>query len=99
MHSCFPSKLLFFPNFGDFMKEIMYVVFGTMALMSLTACGSTSGSLGLGAVGGAAAGAGGYEYHLKNQKDQVEQDLKDGKIDQKERDIRIDQIKRDSLLQ
>jgi len=70
-----------------------------IALVSLTACGSTAGNLGLGAVGGAAAGAGGYEYHLKNQKDRVEQDLKDGKIDQKERDIRIDQIRRDSLFQ
>jgi hypothetical protein len=44
-------------------------------------------------------GAGGYEYHVKNQKDQVEQDHKDGKIDQNERDIRIDQIQGDSLLQ
>lgn len=81
------------------MKEMMCVILGGIALMSLTACGSTGGSLGLGALGGAAAGAGGYEYHLKNKKDQVEQDLKDGKIDQNERDIRIDQIKRDSLLQ
>ena len=70
-----------------------------IALVSLTACGSTAGNLGLGAVGGAAAGAGGYEYHLKNQKERVEQDFKDGKIDQKERDIRIDQIRRDSLFQ
>jgi hypothetical protein len=81
------------------MKNMMYVVLVGMALMSLTACGSTGGNLGLGALGGAAAGAGGYEYHLKTQKEQVEQDLKDGKIDQKERDIRIDQIQRDSLLQ
>ncbi|MBA3968264.1 MAG: hypothetical protein H0X47_21310 [Nitrospirales bacterium] len=81
------------------MKEMMRVVLGGMALMSLTACGSTGGSLGLGALGGAVVGGGGYEYHLKSQKDQVEQDLKDRKIDQKERDIRIDQIKRDSLLQ
>jgi hypothetical protein len=62
-------------------------------------CSSTSGSVGLGAVGGAIAGAGGYEFHLKRQKEQVEADLKSGKIDQKEHDIRIDQIKKDSLLQ
>ncbi len=80
------------------MKNMMHVVLVGMALFSLTACG-TAGNLGLGAVGGAAAGAGGYEYHLKNQKDRVEQDFKDGKIDQKERDIRIDQIKRGSLFQ
>jgi hypothetical protein len=68
-------------------------------MFSLTGCGSTGGNLGLGALGGAAAGAGGYELHLNNQKNQVEQDFKDGKIDEKERDIRLNQIKRDSLLQ
>ena len=81
------------------MKNRMSMVLVGIALVSLTACGSTAGNLGLGAVGGAAAGAGGYEYHLKNQKERVEQDFKDGKIDQKERDIRIDQIRRDSLFQ
>jgi hypothetical protein len=80
------------------MKNIIYLIAG-MTMLSLTACGSTGGNLGLGALGGAAAGAGGYEYHLKTQKDQVEQDFKDGKIDQEERDIRMDQIKRDSLIQ
>jgi hypothetical protein len=60
---------------------------------------STAGNVGLGVLGGAAAGAGGYEFHLKRQKEQVEADLKSGKIDQKEHDIRIDQIKKDSLLQ
>lgn len=81
------------------MKNRLYAAFVGMVLFGLTACGSTAGNLGLGALGGAAAGAGGYEYHLKNQKEQVEQDYKDGKIDQKERDIRIDQIKKDSLFQ
>ena len=70
-----------------------------LAFLSLTACSSSGGSLALGALGGAAACAGWYELHLKNQKDQVEKDFKDGKIDQKERDIRINQIERDSLLQ
>ena len=69
-----------------------------LAILSLTACG-TAGNVGLGVVGGAAAGAGGYEYHLNNQKNQVEEDFKNKKIDEKERDIRLDQIKRDSLLQ
>lgn len=45
------------------------------------------------------APGGSYEYHLKRQKDRAEEDLKAGKIDQKEHDIRKDQITRDSLLQ
>ena len=69
------------------------------AMLSLTACESTGANVGLGVHGGAAAGAGGYELHLNNQKNRVEEDFKDKKIDEKERDIRLDQIKRDSLLQ
>ena len=42
---------------------------------------------------------GGYEYHLKRQKDRVEADYKARKIDQTEYEIRKDQISRDSLLQ
>lgn len=67
--------------------------------VSSSGCSSTAGNVGLGALGGAAAGAGGYEYHLKNQKTKVADELKSGSIDQKEHDIRMDQIKRDSLLQ
>ena len=68
-------------------------------VLSLSGCSSSGGSAVLGALGGAAAGAGGYEYHLKKQKDQVEADFKDGKIDQQEYEIRKDQIERDSLIQ
>ena len=53
----------------------------------------------LGGAVGAAAGAGGYEFHLNQQKNIVEQDYKDGKIDKREYDIRIDQLKRDSFIQ
>jgi len=67
--------------------------------VSSSGCSSTAGNVGLGVLGGAVAGAGGYEYHLKQQKNKVMEDLKSGNIDQKEHDIRIDQIKRDSLLQ
>lgn len=71
----------------------------TFLVLSLSGCSSSGGSAVLGALGGAAAGAGGYEYHLKKQKDQVEADFKDGKIDQQEFEIRKDQIERDSLIQ
>ena len=67
--------------------------------ITVSGCSSHAGSAGLGVVGGAAAGAGGYEYNAKRQRDRLDEDLKSGKIDQKEYDIRMDQIKRGSLLQ
>jgi len=70
-----------------------------VCLALLTGCSSAVGSGILGGVVGAGAAGGGYEYHLKRQKDRVEQDFKAGKIDQKEYEIRKDQIARDSLLQ
>jgi len=77
----------------------MVVIFVCVALFGFAGCSSKWGSAGLGAVGGAAAGAGTYEYHLKKQMDRVEQDYNDGKIDKREYEIRKDQIKRDSFLQ
>ena len=68
-------------------------------LLALGGCESSAGSAALGGVAGAAAGAGGYEFHLNRQKNRVEDDFKAGKIDQRERDIRIDQIKRDLFIQ
>jgi hypothetical protein len=68
-------------------------------LVAVGGCESRGGSAVLGGVAGAAVGAGGYEYHLNRQKNLVEQDFKDGKIDRREYDIRLDQIKRDSLIQ
>ena len=65
--------------------------------ITVSGCSSSAGSAGLGALGGAAAAGGGYEYNAKRQKDQINEDLKNGKIDQKEYDIRMDQIKRGSL--
>ena len=70
-----------------------------LMLLALSGCSSPGGSAALGVLGGAAVGAGGYEYKLKTQKDRIDDDLKDGKIDQKEYDIRKDQIERDSLVQ
>ena len=67
--------------------------------LALGGCDSTAGTAGLGVLGGAAAGAGGYEYHLNRQMARVEEDRKQNKIDQREYDIRKDQIKRDSAIQ
>lgn len=80
------------------MKKIVPVVI-LLAVFALSGCESKWGSAGLGAAGGAAATAGGYEYHLKKELERVEKDFKDGKIDQREYEIRKDQIKRDSVLQ
>lgn len=50
------------------MRNVCSALIVGLAMFSLTGCGSTGGNLGLGALGGAAAGAGGYELHLNNQK-------------------------------
>ncbi|MGC4095907.1 MAG: hypothetical protein QM706_02210 [Nitrospira sp.] len=80
------------------MKHLAAAVAGVALLMGLTSCSAVGTGL-LGGVVGAGAAGGGYEYHLKRQKDRVEHDFKTGKIDQKEYEIRKDQIARDSLLQ
>ena len=62
-------------------------------------CASGWGSAGLGAAGGAVAAGGGYEYVSNREMKRIEQDFKDGKIDQREYEIRKDQIQRMSLLE
>lgn len=52
-----------------------------------------------GAAGGAVGAGAGYEYNAGRQMHQLDEDLKAGHIDQKEYDIRKDQIKRGSLTQ
>lgn len=69
-----------------------------LASLGLFGCESKWGTAGLGAAGGAAASVGGYEYHAKREMDRIEKDLKDSKIDQREYEIRKDQIQRDSLF-
>ncbi len=72
-----------------------------LVVFSLFVCGSCEsrwGSAGLGAAGGAVAAGGGYEYVIDREMKKVEQDYKDGKIDQREYEIRKDQIKRMSIL-
>jgi hypothetical protein len=80
------------------MRNLSIAVVGLLLLTALTGCSPVGSGL-LGGVLGAGAAGGSYEYHLKRQKDRVEADFKAGKIDQKEYEIRKDQISRDSLLQ
>lgn len=80
------------------MKNLGVVIACLVLLTGLTGCSPVGSGL-VGGVLGAGAAGGSYEYHLKRQKDRVEQDFKAGKIDQKEYEIRKDQIARDSLLQ
>jgi hypothetical protein len=69
-----------------------------LAALAVAGCDSKGGSALLGGVAGAAAGAGTYEYRLNQARSQVEEDFKAGRIDQRERDIRIDQINRIALI-
>ena len=70
-----------------------------MKALSLSGCGIQWGSAGIGAAGGTAATAGGYEYHLRKKLERVEEGFKDGEIDQREYEISKDQIKRTALFQ
>ncbi len=79
------------------MKDRAVVIASLVLLTDLTGCSSVGSGL-LGGVLGAGAAGGSYEYDLKRQKDRVEVDLKAGKIDQKEYEIRKDQITRDSFF-
>ena len=68
------------------------------ATLLLSGCGSDAGSAFLGGAAGAAASAGGYELHLKRQRERVKEDFDAGRIDREEYEIRLDQIDRDSPL-
>ena len=79
------------------MKKTVMMI-SLLALVTMAGCSDKWLAAGAGAAGGAAAGAGGYEYHLKKQRDRVEKDYQEKRIDENEHRIRIDQINRDSLL-
>ncbi len=79
------------------MKKIIAVI-AVLVPLALTGCASKTGSAGVGALGGAAAGGGAYEYRLNQEMQRIESDLKAEKIDQKEYDIRKDQIERLSIF-
>lgn len=52
------------------MKKLAYGLFGLLLLVSFTAtgCSREGRSAGLGALGGAAAGVGGYEYQAHRER-------------------------------
>lgn len=79
------------------MKPVSFFCICLSLMVAVGGCSPVGSGL-LGGVLGAGAAGGGYEYNLKRQKDRVEEDFKAGKIDQKEYEIRKDQILRDSLL-
>ena len=76
------------------MKKIIFVLGLLWIAFGLSAC---SGAFWTGAGGGTVATGAGYELNANRQMDRITKDLATGKIDQKEYDIRKDQIQRMSL--
>ncbi len=79
----------------------MKLLIGSMLLLIsiLTfGCSSNLGSAGLGALGGAAAGAAGYEYNAHRQIQQLEEAYRSGRIDREEYEARKNQIEQGSIL-
>ena len=69
-----------------------------LSSLLLFGCSSNLGSAGLGAVGGAAAGAAGYEYNAHRQMQELEGAYKAGRIDREEYEARKNQIQKGSIL-
>lgn len=73
-----------------------------ISMMSLLAVGllftGCSGAFWGGTAAGAGGAAGGYELRAREEMNRVEEDYKSGKIDQKEYEVRKDQIRRGSLV-
>ncbi len=69
-----------------------------VGLFSLAAVGCSPEFWGGGAAGVAGAGAG-YELRAHQQMQKLDEDLKAGRIDQREYDTRKDQIQKGSLIQ
>ncbi len=61
-------------------------------------CSTRGGSAAAGALGGAAVGAGAYEYNANRQMKQLDEDYAAGRIDRREYEIRKDQIERMSII-
>ena len=76
------------------MKNIRNILLAMTTSILLCGCGSFWGGVAGGAVG---AGAG-YELSANKQIEKLDEDLKNGRIDQKEYEIRKDQIERGSIV-
>lgn len=73
-------------------KTMVAVLFA--AIVSLCGCASFLG----GAAGGAVGTGAGYELKARQQMNKLDDDLKAGRIDQREYDIRKSQIERGSMV-
>lgn len=76
----------------------LFVVLMIVFSLSLAGCESKWGSAGLGAAGGAAAGAGGYEWKINQEMERIEEAHRAGRMSDEEYRIRKDQIQRLSIL-
>jgi hypothetical protein len=76
------------------MKKQISVLLMVIALAISGGCATKSGSAAAGAVGGAAGGAGAYEYRMNEELNRIENEFKAGTMDQREYEIRKDQITR-----
>ena len=76
------------------MKNIL----GLLSLLFVTTLMGCSGAFWGGAGAGALGAGAGYEVQADRQMNQLDEDLKSGKITQQEYNIRKDQIQKGSLL-
>lgn len=76
------------------MKKTYFLLVMLLGITLMGCSGAFWGGAGAGAVG---AGAG-YEIQAQRQMNQINEELKNGKITQQEYDIRKDQIQKGSLL-
>jgi len=81
------------------MARVLLIVMLVLPIFIITGrCESKWWTALLGAGGGAAAAGGGYEYNAKCEMDRIEADFKAGRIDQREYEIRKDQMQIMSIL-
>lgn len=76
------------------MKWILNGLAAAMLAILLSGCSNFWGGL----AGGAAGTSAGYELRARQQMNKLDEDLKEGRIDQKEYDIRKSQIERGSIV-
>ncbi|RPI99220.1 MAG: hypothetical protein EHM36_16315 [Deltaproteobacteria bacterium] len=79
------------------MNRIIFTMI-LLAPLAVAGCSSKAGTASLGALGGAAAGGGVYEYRLNSEMDRIESEYKAGRMDKKEYEARKDQIRRVQII-